>query len=72
MDSSQGKDKVAEQSKDSSIRRDRSQKVPVEVADQDEEDDDLVFRKMNIPWLSNKASTTKEGLSIDFEIENLQ
>ena len=71
LESSPGKDKVAKQSKYSSIRRDRSQKVPVEVADQDEEDDDLVFRKMNIPWLSDKDSTTKEGLSIDSEIENL-
>ena len=72
LESSPGKDKVAEQSKDSSIRRDRSQKVPVEVADQDKEDDDLVFRKMNIPWLPDKDSTAKEGLSIDSEIENLQ
>ena len=27
---------------------------------------------MNVPWLSYKASTTKEGLFIDSEIENLQ
>ena len=71
METSPRKDKVAEQPKDSSIKRDRSQKIPVEVVDQDEEDDDLVFRKMNIPWLSDKASTAKDGLSIDTEIENL-
>ena len=71
LESSPGKDKVPEQSKDSSIKRDRSQNILVEVVDQDEEDDDLVFRKMNIPWLSDKASTTKDGLSIDTEIENL-
>ena len=27
---------------------------------------------MNIPWLSDKTSTTKEGLCIDSEIKNLQ
>ena len=27
---------------------------------------------MNIPWLSDKTSTAKEGLCIDSEIENLQ
>ena len=69
--SSPRKDKFVEKSKDSSIKRDRSQKVHVEVTDPDEEDDDLVFRKMNIPWLSDKASTAKDGLSIDTEIENL-
>ena len=26
---------------------------------------------MNIPWLPDKMSTEKEGLCIDFEIENL-
>ena len=69
--SSPRKDKFVEKSKDSNIKRDRSPKVHVEVTDQDEEDDDLVFRKMNIPWLLEKSSIEKEGLSIDSEIENL-
>ena len=44
--------------------RDRSLEFHVEEADKDEEDDDLIFRKMNIPWLSDKTSILKEGLFI--------
>ena len=49
LESSLGKDKVVEQPKVFSTERDRSLEVPVEEADTDEEDDDLIFRKMNIP-----------------------
>ena len=66
------KDKVAEQPKFCNTERDMSLEVPVEEADKEEEEDDLIFRKMNIPWLPDKSSTAKEGLCIDFEIENLQ
>ena len=66
------KNKVVEQSKDSGIKGNRSQKVPVAVADQDEEDDDSVFRKINIPWLSDESLIAKEGLLVDSEVENLQ
>ena len=47
--SSSIKNRVIEQSKYSSIKGDRSQKVPVAVADQHEEDDDAIFKKLNIP-----------------------
>ena len=56
LQSSPGKDKVAEQPKGFSTERDRSVEVPVEEVDKDEEDDDLIFSKMNIPWLSDKTS----------------
>ena len=59
-----------EQPKVCSIERDTSLEVPVEEADKEEEDDDLIFRKFNIPWLSDKTSTAKDGLCIDSEIEN--
>ena len=70
--SSLDKDKDAEQPKVYSTEKDRPLEVPIEEAYKEEEDDDLIFRKMNIPWLSDKTSTAKEGLYIDFEIENLQ
>ena len=72
MKSSSVKNGVIEQSKDSSIKGDRSQKVPVAVVDQHEEDDDAIFKKLNIPWLSKKASSFQEGKCIDSENENLQ
>ena len=37
-----------------------------------EEEDDAIFKKMNIPWLSEKASSFQEGKCIDSENENLQ
>ena len=69
--SSPEKDKVAEQQNVYSIEKDRPLEFPVEESYKEDEDDDLIFRKMNIPWLSDKTSTTKEGLCIDYEIENL-
>ena len=71
LESSPGKDKVTEQPKVFSTERDRSLEDPIEEVDKDEEDVDLIFRKMNIPWLSDKTYTTKEGLRIDSKIENL-
>ena len=49
MKSSSVKIKAIEQSKDSIIKENSSQKVPVAVADQQEEDDDAIFKKLNIP-----------------------
>ena len=70
--SSPGKDKDAKQPKVCSTEKVSPLEVPIEEAYKEDETDDLIFRKMNIPWLSNKTSTTKEGLYIDSEIENLQ
>ena len=72
LESSPGKYKVAKQPKVFSTERDRYLEVPVEKEEKGEEDDDLIFRKMNIPWLSDKTSIEKEGLCIYSEIENLQ
>ena len=69
--SSLSKDKDAEQPKVCSTEKCIPLEVPIEEAYKEGEDDDLIFRKMNIPWLSDKTSTEKEGLYIDSEIENL-
>ena len=37
-----------------------------------EEDDDLIFRKIDIPWLSDKTSTLQGEMCIDSETENLK
>ena len=58
LESSIGIDKVAEQSIDFITKRVRSPEVLVEEeAVKNEEDDELIFRKMNIPWMSDKNST---------------
>ena len=73
LESSTCKDKVAKQSIDFSTESFRSPEVPVEEeAVKNEEDDDLIFRKMNIPWLSDKTSTLQEEMCIDSETKNLQ
>ena len=72
LESSTGRDKIAEHYKDFSPERFRSPEVPVEEeAVKNEEDDDLIFRKMNISWLSDKTSTLQKGVCIDSNIENL-
>ena len=72
LKSSPKKYKVVEQQKVCSTEKDRPLEVPIEKAYKHEEDDDFIFTKMNIPWLLGNTSTTKEGLCIDSEIENLQ
>ena len=59
--SSSVKSRAIEQSIDSIIKEDSSQKVPVAVVDQQEEDDDAILKKLKIPWLSEKASSFQEG-----------
>ena len=58
LESSTARDKIAKQTIDFSPERVRSLEFLVEEESfKNEEDDDLIFRKMNIPWLSDKTST---------------
>ena len=36
------------------------------------EEDDLIFKKIDIAWLSDKTSTLQGGMYIDLETENLK
>ena len=66
LESSSGKDKVSEQPISFSTERGKFPKVPVEEEKvKDEEDDDLIFKKIDIPWLSDKTSTLQEEMCID-------
>ena len=38
----------------------------------DREEDDFIFKKNDIPWLSSKSSTLQGEMNIDSEIENLK
>ena len=58
LKSSPRRNRVAEQPIDFNSEKGRSSKVFVEEEEvKDKEDDDLIFRKIDIPWLSNKTST---------------
>ena len=73
LESSSGKDKVSEQLINFSTEQGKFPEVPVEEEKvKDEEVDDLIFKKIDIPWFSDKTSTLQEGMCIDSKIENLQ
>ena len=42
-----------------------------EEAMKDRQEEDLIFKKMNIPWLSNQDSTLPGEVHMDSEVENL-
>ena len=65
------KDTVKEQSKIFSFKEYKSKKVPVAETEQHEEDDEKIFRKLNIPLLSEEVSSFLEGKFIDSENENI-
>ena len=45
--------------------------VPVIMTEQQQEDDEDIFKKLKIPWMPEGLSSTSEGKCIDFENENL-
>ena len=58
LESFSEKDKVLEHPINFSTERGKFPKVPVEEEKvKDEEDDDLIFKKNDIPWFSYKTST---------------
>ena len=68
-----GKDKISEDPKTFSIEQGVSSKVPVvQETVKDKEEDELIFKKIDIPWLSDKTSTLQGGMDIDSETENLK
>ena len=73
LESSTNKTKIAEKSMDCNTKGVGSPEIPiVSEVFKNEEDDDAIFKKLNIPWLSEKASSFQEGKCIDSENENLQ
>ena len=62
---------VKEQFKDFSYKGDNSKQVPVTVTEQHKEDDEKSFKKLNIPWFPEGASSFQEGKVVDLENENI-
>ena len=72
LESSLRKDKVSEQPINFSTKRGKFSEFFVEEEKvKNEEDDDLIFKKIDIPCLSDKTSTLQEGMCIDSKTENL-
>ena len=38
----------------------------------DRQEDDFIFKNLNIPWLSNQDSTLIGEVHMDYEVENLR
>ena len=73
LESSPRKDKVSEEPITFSIERGMSSEVPVvQETVKDREEDDIIFNKIDIPWLLDKTSTLQGGMFIDSETENLK
>ena len=43
-----------------------------EEAMRDSKEEDLIFKKLNIPWLSNQNSTLHREVHMDSDVENLR
>ena len=73
LESCTGKGKIAEPSIQCNFEGVKSLDVPVvtEVLKY-EEDDEEIFKKLNVPWLSEGTSSLQEGKCIDSENENLR
>ena len=46
--------------------------IPVTTTERQKEDDEEIFKKLNVPWFPEGASSFKEGKFIDSKKENLQ
>ena len=65
--------KASERETTFNIKHDTSSKFPfVEEIVKDGKEYDLIFKKFDIPWLSNQGSTLQGEGHIDSEIENLK
>ena len=65
-------EKIAEPSNQCNFEGNESPRVPVIMTEQQQEDDEEIFKKLKIPWLLGGLSSTSEGKCIDSENENLQ
>ena len=73
LNSSPGKYKISKEPITLSIEWGMSSKFPVaQKAVKDKEEDELIFKKIDIPWMSDKTSTLQGGMYIDSETENLK
>ena len=71
LESCTGKGKNAEPSIQCNFEGVESPNILVTVIEQQKEDDEEIFKKLNVPWFPEGASSFQEGKVIDSEKENL-
>ena len=72
LESCTGKRKIAEPSIQCNFEGVESPDIPVTVTEQQQEDDEDIFKKLNIPWVSEGVPSLQEGKCLDSENENLR
>ena len=63
---------IAEPSTQFSFEGNESPGVPVTMTEQEQENDEEIFKRLKIPWMPEGLSSASEGKCIDSENENLQ
>ena len=67
-----GEEKIAEPSTQCNFEGVESLDIPVIVIEQQKEDDEEIFKKLNVHWFPEGASSFQKGKVIDSEKENIQ
>ena len=65
-------EKIVEPSTQCSFEGKESLGVPITMIEQQQENDEEIFKRLKIPWMPEGLSSTLEGKCIDSENENLQ
>ena len=67
-----GEEKIVEPSTQCNFEGAESRGVPVTVTEQQQEDDEEIFKKLKIPWIPEGMSSFSKGKCIDSKNENLR
>ena len=63
---------IVETSTQCNFEGNESPRVPVIMTEQQQQDDEEIFKKLKIPWMPKGLSSASEGKCIDSENENLR
>ena len=72
LESCTGKRKIAEPSIQCNFEGAKSPYFPITVTEKQQEDDEDIFKKLNIFWVSEGVSSFQEGKCLDSENENIR
>ena len=67
-----GKGKIVDPSIQCSFEGVESSDIPVTMTEQQQEDEEDIFKKLNIPWIPEGVSSFQERKCIDSENENIR
>ena len=64
-------ERIAEPSAQSSFKGNESPRIPVAMIEQQQEEDEEIFKRLKIHWMPEEIISSSEGKCIDSENENL-